>query len=89
MASYMLVRHKVSDFSEWKQVYDGHAPKRADAGLTERHLLRGAQDPNEVTILFETADLESAKAFAGSDDLRATMQRAGVVNQPDTSYLNG
>jgi len=40
MASYMLVRHKVRDFSVWKPGYDAHLPKRVEAGLTEAHLFR-------------------------------------------------
>ena len=89
MASYMLVRHKVRDFSEWKHGYDAHLPKRVEAGLTEKYLLRGAHDPNEVILLFETQDLNRAKAFAESADLRETMQKVGVVDRPDIYFLNG
>jgi hypothetical protein len=89
MASYMLVRHKVRDFSEWKGGYDAHRPKRVEAGLTEKSLLRGADDPNEVVILFEATDLKRAKAFAESADLKETMQKVGVVDKPDIYFLNG
>lgn len=89
MASYMLIRHKVRDFSEWKRGYDAHLPKRVGAGLTEKHLLRGAQEPNEVILLFEVKDLNRAKTFAESADLRETMQRVGVVDKPDIYFLNG
>src|SRR5262249_27077482 len=89
MASYMLIRHKVRDFSEWKRGYDAHLPKRVEAGLTEKHLLRGAQEPNEVILLFEAKDLNRAKTFAESADLRETMQRVGVVDKPDIYFLNG
>ena len=89
MASYMLIRHKVRDFSEWKRGYDAHLPKRVEAGLTEKYLLRGAHDPNEVILLFETQDLNRAKAFAESADLRETMQKVGVVDRPDIYFLNG
>ena len=51
MASYMLVRHKVKSFADWKHGYDAHLPKRIEAGLTEKQLLRGANDPNEVVLL--------------------------------------
>lgn len=88
MAHYMLVRHKVRDFSEWKRGYDAHAPKRLEAGLTDRHVLRGADDPNEVIVLFEARNLDGAKAFAESADLRETMQKAGVVDRPDIYFLN-
>lgn len=89
MASYMVVRHKVRDFPEWKAGYDAHLPKRVEAGLTEKHLLRGADDPNEVILLFETRDLNRARGFAESADLRETMQKVGVIDKPDIYFLNG
>jgi len=89
MASYMLVRHKVRDFREWKAGYDAHQPKREEAGLTERQLLQGAEDPNEVVILFEARDPDRARAFAESADLRETMRKVGVVDRPDIHFLNG
>ena len=89
MASYMLIRHKVRDFPEWKRGYDAHLPKRVEAGLTEEHLLRGAKEPNEVILLFEAQDLNRAKTFAESTDLRETMQKVGVVDKPDIYFLNG
>ena len=89
MASYMVVRHKVRSFTEWKAGYDAHLPKRVDAGLTEKHLLRGADDPNEVILLFEARDLNRARAFAESADLRETMQKVGVIDKPDMYFLNG
>jgi uncharacterized protein YeaO (DUF488 family) len=89
MAGFLLVRHKVRDFSEWKRGYDAHLPKRAEAGLTEKHLLRGANDSNEVVLLFQAKDLNRAKAFVESADLRETMQKFGVLDKPDIYFLNG
>ena len=89
MANYILVRHKVRDFAEWKRGYDAHLPKREAAALTETHLLQNTSDPNEVFILLEANDLERAKAFAASDELRETMQKVGVVEKPDIYFLNG
>ena len=89
MASYLLIRHKVRDFSEWKRGYDAHLPKRTEAGLTEKHLLRSANDPNEVVLLLEATDQNRAKAFVESADLRETMRKVGVVDKPDVYFLNG
>jgi hypothetical protein len=89
MASYMLVRHKVRDFSDWRRGYDAHLPKRVAAGLTEKYLLRGADDANQVILLFEAQDLKRAKPFADSADLRETMQKVGVIDRPDIYFLNG
>lgn len=86
MANYMIVRHSVRDFSEWKPGYDAHEPVRAAAGLTEKHLLQDAHDSNMVTLIFEAEDLKRAEDFAGSDDLREVMQKIGV-GKPDIYFL--
>jgi hypothetical protein len=39
-------------------------PARQKAGLKELHLLRNADDPNEVILLFEADDLQKAREFA-------------------------
>jgi hypothetical protein len=87
MTRYLLIRHKVQDFAAWKQGYDAHLPKRTEAGLTEKYLLRGDTDPNEVILLFEAQDLSRAKAFCESADLRERMKKLGVVDQPDLYFL--
>lgn len=88
MAHFVLVRHKVRDFAEWKRGYDAHLPKRTEAGLTERHLLRSDGDPNEVVLLLEAKDHRLARVFVESADLRETMQKVGVVDKPDVYFLN-
>ena len=89
MASFLLIRHKVRDFADWKRGYDMHQPKRTEAGLTEKHLLQVTGNPNEVVMLFETTDLARAKAFVGSADLQEVMQKVGVVDKPDVYFLDG
>ncbi len=84
---HMLVRHKVADFAKWKAAYDAHGSARQNAGLKEEHLLRNVDDPNEVILLFSAEDLEKAKAFSASDDLRQAMQKAGVTDKPDVYFL--
>jgi heme-degrading monooxygenase HmoA len=83
----MLVRHNVADFAKWKPVYDTHASARQNAGLKEEHLLRSIDNPNEVILLFSAEDLDKAKAFAASDDLRQAMQKAGVSDKPDVYFI--
>ena len=85
--NYLLVRHKVADFSKWKAAYDAHSPARQNAGLIEKYLLRNTDNQNEVILLFEAKDLPKAKEFAASADLREAMQGAGVVDKPDIYSL--
>ncbi len=89
MANYVIVRHSVRNFSEWKTGYDDHAPTRAAARLTEKHVLQDADDPNMVTLIFEAEDLKHAKEFSNSDDLREVMQKVGVLGKPDIYFLKG
>ena len=88
MFTYMLVRHKVEDYPAWKRAYDAHLQKRMEAGLTERHLFRSDDDLNEVWILFEAEDINRARKFAESVDLRWTMEKAGVIGKPDIFFLD-
>jgi hypothetical protein len=84
---HVLVRHKVQDFDKWKPAYDAHQQARAAAGLQELHLWRNGDDPNDIFLLFEAADVAKAKAFAASPDLKEKMTSAGVLGQPEIFFL--
>lgn len=51
-------------------------------------LFRNADDPNELVIHFEWDDLDKAREFSQSQDLRETMQRAGASGRPDIYFLD-
>ena len=85
---FILVRHKVEDYARWKPVFDDHTATRGAGGSKGGRLFRNSDDPNEVIVLLEWDDLEKARQFAGSDDLRETMQRAGVSDRPDVYFLD-
>ena len=85
---FVLVRHKVADFSKWKPLYDAHLPARQAAGAKEIYLLRNIDDPNEVVLLFEiTSDLQKPREFCALADLREKMLEAGVLDKPDIYFL--
>jgi len=84
---YMLVRHKVQDYSTWKPIFDEHRLTRQAAGSLGGRLFRSADDRNELVMLLEWDDMEKAREFAQSDDLRTTMARAGVADRPDVYFL--
>jgi len=45
-------------------------------------VFRNAQDPNDVVILQDVADVAKARTWLGSDEMKATMQKSGVVGSP-------
>ncbi len=84
----MLIRHRVQDFGKWKPLYDAHQQARAAAGLKDVRLWHSVEDANDIFLLFEAVDVEKAKAFAGSNDLKETMKAAGVIGRPDMFFLS-
>ena len=85
--TYMLVRHKVENYENWKPVFEEHGSTRRESGSKGVRLFRNAEAPNETVILLEWDDLEKARRFAQSEDLRETMERAGVADEPDIYFL--
>ncbi len=85
--SHMLIRHRVQDFKIWKTAYDAHRQFRSAAGLKDLHLWHNLDDPQEIFLLFEAADIAKAKAFAASADLKEKMTAAGVIGPPDIFFL--
>lgn len=85
---FLLVRHKVKNYDMWKPVFDEHGAVRKASGSKGGYLYRNKDDLNEVVVLLEWDTLEKAKEFASSEDLRETMQRAGVIDKPDIYFLD-
>jgi hypothetical protein len=83
----LVIRHKVTDYATWKLLFDAHGVARRANGSRGGRIFQNAADPNEVVALFEWDDLDRARLFAQSDDLRETMARAGVVDQLDVWFL--
>jgi quinol monooxygenase YgiN len=86
--AHILIRHKVKDYAKWKPVFDQHAATRREKGSRGGILLRSAEDPNELVILFEWEDHKKARDFAESADLRKAMEKAGVSDKPDVYFLD-
>ena len=84
---YALFHTKVEDYEKWRPGFDEDISTRRESGSKGGLLFRNADDPNEVVILLEWDDLENARQFAQSEDLREIMQRYGVVGQPDIYFL--
>ena len=87
MAS-MLVQHKVKDFAMWKKVYDSQAALRTSSGELSDQIYRDESNPNSLTVVFKWDSLANAQKFAHSPDLKAAMEKAGVVGPPNIQFLN-
>jgi quinol monooxygenase YgiN len=84
--SKMMMRVTVEDYAKWKPVFDGLSKTRKEFGSQGGHLFRSANNPNEITILFDWADVKKAKDYAQSDVLKEAMRKAGVIGKPDALF---
>jgi hypothetical protein len=83
----LLTQHRVRDYEEWRPHFDRHEQTRVSAGISNPRVYRNASDPNDLVLLFDVADVERAKQFGQSQDLRETMEQAGVVMPPTVRVL--
>jgi antibiotic biosynthesis monooxygenase (ABM) superfamily enzyme len=85
--AYMFVRHSVQDYEAWKSVFDSVADLRRRSGEKSYQILRQDGSDNSLIALFEWDNLDNARAYAASPELKAAMERAGVVGKPEILFL--
>ena len=84
----MIVRHKVSDYGQWRPLFDQHAEMQRAAGLINPRVYHSADsNKSEIVVVFDTEDTKKAKDFAASTDLKKAMDEAGVLDAPTIYFL--
>jgi hypothetical protein len=87
MAAALIVRHRVANFEAWKKVFDSMVELRREHGWKSAIVYRDGADPNMVTIVNRVKDLDGAKRYGGSPELRAGMEKAGVQGPPEVFFV--
>jgi hypothetical protein len=77
---------KVKDYATWRAGYDANEKNRASAGITNGRVFRRAEDPNDVVLLLDVADVAKARAWYQSDDMKALMKKNGVLGSPTIRF---
>jgi hypothetical protein len=85
---YLLMQQEVADYEKWRMVFDSMEPVRRSAGARSDRIFRHVDNPNAVTLLIAWDNVESARNWMGDARLRAALKEAGVLGQPNISYLN-
>ena len=81
--AYMLVRHTVRDYAQWKPVFEEQADLRKSMGCKGGLILRDADDPSEIIVFLEWESLEKAREFPKTHDVADTTARGRVTEEPD------
>jgi len=82
----MFVHHEVADYGAWRKTYNAFGPTQKKLGVIYEAVYQSTDDPNDVTVIHDFHSLEKAKAFAGSPELKAAMEKSGVKGQPQIWY---
>ena len=59
----LTIHIKVKDYATWRPGYDGQEKSRLSAGVTNGRVFRNAQDPNDIVILQDVADVAKARTW--------------------------
>lgn len=84
---YMMVHHRVRDFAKWKPFFERHESTRKASGSKGAQVFQNVEDPTDVFVLFEWDSVENATKFGMSEDLKKTMEQAGVIGVPHIHML--
>lgn len=86
--THILVRHRVNDYEAWKKVFDDFVDTRKAGGEKAYEVFQDPDNSNDLTLLFEWDNRDNADKFFNSAELKSTMQKAGVAEQPTIRYLD-
>ncbi len=84
---YLLVKHKVADYAQWKRVFERNAPDARMSGLELAHVFRDLADPNLVFVLCRVRDLKKAQAFTQRGAASDSAKEGGVIGTPEGWWL--
>jgi hypothetical protein len=82
----LTVHLKVKDYAIWRKGYDGSEMGRVSAGITNGRVFRRAEDPNDLVILQDVADVAKARTWLASNEMKTAMEKGGVVGLPNIRF---
>jgi len=82
----MFVRHDVGEYDAWRRVYDAFASQQQAHGVRAEAVYQSVDNPNDVTVTNDFEDIETARAFLESSEVRDAIQDAGVVGDPQVWF---
>jgi hypothetical protein len=83
-----ILTHEVKDYDVWRKAFDGDETNRSNAGFKTHGVYRGVENPNSITIMMDAPSMEAINAFMTNPDLKAAMEKGGVISAPEVKILN-
>jgi quinol monooxygenase YgiN len=83
---YTIVHLKLENYNQWRPVFNELASARKEMGSLGGKLFRTTDKPDEVLILMQWQDLQSAHDFCDMPDWRALMDSQCAGDAPEVIY---
>jgi len=84
----VIVSHECKNYSNWRKVFDADEVNRSKAGFKSMVVYHSVDNANKITIIGEAPSVEAIKSFMSNPELKAAMERGGVIGIPDVKILN-
>jgi hypothetical protein len=84
----VIISHEVKNFADWKKVYDADEVNRSKAGLKITSLYKSVDNSNMITLVGEAPSVDAVKSFMANPELKAAMEKGGVLGMPDVRMLS-
>jgi hypothetical protein len=83
-----ILTHEVKDFATWKKVFDEDGVNREKMGVKVSGVYQSVENPNMITVITEIPSIEAIKGFMANPDLKAAMEKGGVIGMPEIKILS-
>lgn len=87
MTKYMVTKHQVRDYAQWKKVFDESRSIVEPYGLKNFEVCCDTRDPNTLYIVHEFTDESRVRQLLESPELKQVMERAGVIGPPEVMFM--
>ncbi|HTE28558.1 hypothetical protein [Flavitalea sp.] len=84
----MFVIQKVADYDKWLTVYEEHDSVRLANGVHNYVIGYSTTDRTRIFVALKSDQVDKAKAFGKSADLKQAMQKGGVKGSPKINVYN-
>lgn len=81
------ITHTVKDYAKWRPFFDTDSNNRKANGLETIVVGREIDHPNNIMTAYTVSDMQKAKDFGNSPDLKEKMKTAGVISKPDIEFF--
>ena len=84
----VIITHECKNYSDWRKVFDADEVNRSKAGFKSTGVYHSVENANKITIIGEAPSVEVIQGFMSNPELKAAMERGGVISKPEVKILN-